>query len=90
MKIPFLITYDLKKTGKDYESVTKEIKKIGVWWHCLGSVWIIISNLDCSQLRNKISRYMDKNDELLVVELAGSWATSNLSKNCNDWLKNNL
>lgn len=91
MKKSFLITYDLHSPGQDYETLIEGIKKLGTtWWHCLDSVWIIKSTLTCSVIRDRLGKYIDKNDELLVVELTGSWATSHLSKNCNDWLKNNL
>ncbi|WP_228236841.1 hypothetical protein [Allomuricauda sp. M10] len=86
----FLITYDLHAPIQNYQPLIDEIKKIGTWWHCLESVWIIKSNYTCAQLRDILLNYIDNDDELLVVGLTGHWASSNLSKNCSDWLKQNM
>lgn len=85
-----LITYDLRQPGRDYTSLFTEIQSLGNWWHCLESVWIVKTNLSSAQVRDRLARCLDSNDKLLVVKLAGDWATRGLDKDCNDWLQSNL
>tara|TARA_R110002049_G_scaffold7177_2_gene42609 strand:- start:1335 stop:1604 length:270 start_codon:yes stop_codon:yes gene_type:complete len=85
-----LISYDLSKPGRNYEDLYDSIKNIGTWWHCLESVWIVETNLSCGEIRDQLSAYLDGNDKLAVLTLQGGWATSGLSQECNDWLRNHL
>lgn len=85
-----LIGYDLNKLGQDYDTLIEKIKSIGAWWHCLDSTWIVKSNYSCEQIRDFLKQFIDTNDELLVVKLAGVGAWNGFSKECSDWLRNNL
>lgn len=67
----YLISYDLNKSGKNYETLIAEIKKFGTWWHHLDSTWIVKSDLTAVQIRDKLSPLIDSDDELLVVHLSG-------------------
>lgn len=40
----YLITYDLMAPGKDYNKLFDAIKKLGSWFHCLDSTWIVDKN----------------------------------------------
>lgn len=86
----YLIGYDLNKSGQDYQTLIVEIKKVGTWWHCLDSTWIVKSDLTAAQIRDKLKSYIDTNDELLVVRLSGEGAWTGFSKECSDWLLKNL
>lgn len=86
----YLIGYDLNKSGQDYDSLIEQIKTLGSWWHCLDSTWIVKSNLSATDIRDKLSAYIDSNDELLVAKLSGEAAWTGFSKECADWLKENL
>lgn len=86
----YLIGYDLNKTGQDYQTLISEIKKLGNWWHCLDSTWIIKSDLTPTQIVNKLKSYIDSNDELLVVNVTRDAAWIGFNKNCSEWLQNNL
>lgn len=85
-----LISYDLGKPAREYEKLYEAIKSLGNWWHCLESVWIVKTNKSAAQVRNALTPHIDANDKLAVLTLEGGWATMNLSKECNDWLRNNL
>jgi hypothetical protein len=63
----YLIGYDLMKQGQDYDVLIEEIKKIGNWWHCLDSTWIIKTNLDSEQIRNRLIPKIDNNDTYTYV-----------------------
>lgn len=86
----YIIGYDLNKPGQDYTSLFESIKKIGTWWHCLDSTWIVISTLTSSQIRDRLVKHIDANDKLLVAKLAGEAAWHGLDEQCSKWLKDNL
>ncbi|WP_321307678.1 CRISPR-associated protein Cas2 [Marinifilum fragile] len=86
----YLIGYDLNKAGQDYESLIDQIKKIGTWWHCLDSTWIVKSNLTAVEIRDALKEYIDDNDELLVIKLSREAAWTGFSDECSNWLKDNL
>ncbi|WP_069997771.1 hypothetical protein [Cellulosilyticum sp. I15G10I2] len=76
MKV-FLISYDLNKSGQDYNSLYEAIKACSysdTWWHYLDSTWIIKSNLSVSQVSDKLKSVMDDNDSLLVIEVINNYA----------------
>lgn len=81
-----LIGYDLSKSGQEYESLFAEIKKLGAWWHHLDSTWIVVTELSPSQIRDRLGRHIDQNDELAVFGLDGIWATKGIKKKGNSWL----
>ncbi|BAN33970.1 hypothetical protein SCD_n00121 [Sulfuricella denitrificans skB26] len=86
----YLITYDLNRPGQNYNDLFEAIKKIGIWWHCLDSTWIVKSNLTAAQVRDSLTPAIDNNDSLLVVVLSGVGAWTGLDDDCSSWLKNNL
>lgn len=86
----YFIGYDLNKTGQDYKELIEQIKKLGAWWHCLDSTWIIKTDMTAVQIRDILKPKIDSNDELLVVKLSGEAAWTGFDENCSSWLRNNL
>jgi len=86
----YLITYDLLKPGQNYDELYEAIKKLGNWWHCLQSVWIIKTDSTAIQIRDALQSYCDSNDKLLVVRLSGEGAWTGFDSTCSSWLKTNL
>lgn len=86
----YLIGYDLNSPGQDYQTLFDKIKECGTWWHHLDSTWIVKSNRSAVQLRDGLMPFVDKNDELLVVRLAGEGAWTGFNQAGSDWLKENL
>jgi hypothetical protein len=86
----YLIGYDLNRPGQYYTDLIEAIKKIGNWWHCLDSTWIVKTNSTAVQIRDYLTRYLDTNDELLVVCLSGDAAWRGFDNQCSSWLKENL
>lgn len=72
-----LISYDLNRPGQDYTALHDEIKKAETWWHHLDSTWIIQTSHGPEEWQRRLSRYMDENDSLLVIEVC---------RNYNGWL----
>jgi len=87
-----LIGYDLNKAGQNYDDLIKTIKEIaGTWLHNLDSTWLITSNLSCSEVRAKLGKHIDANDELMVLDVThDDWATRGFSAVANKWLEDNV
>jgi hypothetical protein len=83
-----LVGYDLHRPGQDYEELTKFLKGQSTWWHALDSTWIVVTSQSASELLAEIKRFIDANDEVLVMDVKGDWWTSlNLPKEATDWLQ---
>lgn len=88
---PQLISYDLGYPGRDYSALHKAIEALGSpHWHCLESVWIVMTPLTSIQVRERLERCLDQSDTLCVFQLEGQWASVNLSEECSGWLERNL
>lgn len=87
---PLLVTYDLRQPGRNYNDLYEAIKKLGGWWHCLESIWIIKTEKSTAQVRDYLKNYIDVNDGLIVLGLNGNWASYGISNECSNWLKDNL
>ena len=87
----YLISYDLNSPGKNYAQLYAAIQKLGSWWHCLDSPWIVAHPGPASDIRDKLAPYLDRNDALIVVRCSreAAW-TKGFDSNCLDWLKKNL
>lgn len=85
-----LISYALKKRGRNYDDLFEAITKLGKWWNCLDSVWMVNTSLTCSQIQEQLHRFVDEEDELVVLGLNGNWATCGFPDECRDWLRDNL
>lgn len=68
-----LISYDLKGASRDYSKLHNEIKKARAWWHYLESTWIISTNHDTEQWQRRLRRHIEKNDNLLVIEVCRNY-----------------
>lgn len=85
-----LIGYDLKAPGKDYEGLLAIIKVQGsAWWHHLDSTWLIRTEKTPAQIRDALREHLDRNDELLVVDVSGrSRAWHGFNERGASWLRN--
>ena len=78
-----LVTYDLRKPGRDYEPVFAYLRR---FTYCKGmeSVWLLDTTTSCSVIRDGLQSVVDANDRVFVVRLMRDWASFNY--NCGDWL----
>lgn len=44
----YAINYDLKRPSQNYEALYEAIKSCGVWWHHLGSTWLVDTSLNAN------------------------------------------
>lgn len=88
MKV-YSITYDLSAPNRNYDGLHEAIKKCGMWWHYLESTWLVKTTSTPSEIFNKLSSEIDKNDSLLIIEVRNNkngW----LPQKAWDWINNNV
>lgn len=86
-----MITYDLRKPGRDYSGLYKAIESIaGARWHCVESVWLVRTAKDNAAIREILTPHLDVNDKLLVGTIGPGWATTGFETECNQWLRDNV
>lgn len=85
----YLITYDLKKPGKDYESLHNTLKTSVSWWHYLDSTWIIKTEQSVDYWSEKIRDVIDGNDNFLIVEITKQKRQGWLPKKAWEWIRSN-
>lgn len=85
----YLISYDLLKseTSSDYEKLINSIKSCENWAKPLESLWLIKTTLDSVQIRDILTKDMDNDDKLLVIEVTNNWASFNLKKPVVEWMQ---
>ncbi|MEE9170264.1 MAG: hypothetical protein V3U73_10885 [bacterium] len=65
----FLVSYDLKKPGRDYSSLYALLKSAPQWWHFLESTWLLHTNESLDNWGEKIRNVMDQNDHFIIVDI---------------------
>lgn len=83
-----LITYDLNSPGQNYSRVITAIKSCGSWCRIASSTYEVKTFDTVTTVRDKVSRVMDTNDTLFVVEVtdrAAAWY--GLPTDVGSWLR---
>ncbi|GAA4168017.1 SinR family protein [Sphingobacterium ginsenosidimutans] len=65
----YVVSYDLNKSGQDYEGLYGELKKSPAYWHYLDSTWLIYTSESANELYDRIGGHIDRNDLALVIEV---------------------
>jgi len=74
----YWIGYDLDKPGQNYPDLIKRLEELRAV-RVLKSDWLLGHNsTNPEQLRNDLSRFLDKNDRIIVSELKNNAAWRNL------------
>lgn len=73
----YLVAYDLKQPHKNYEELYEEIRKYDSYWHYFNSLWLIYTIDTANTIYNKLHKYIDNTDYLLIFEL---------NKDCQGWI----
>ena len=85
----FIIMYDLRAPGRNYEQLYQAIKSYGTWGKLTESSWAIVSDQTVENIRNFLLNFIDSNDRLMVILSGKSAAWQNMMAD-NNWLKQNL
>lgn len=86
-----LIGYDLNAPGRDYNDLIEHLETYPQWWHYLDSTWLIKTSEAPSAVRDRIGKFLDANDELLVLDVTSAPAAwQGFEKRPSEWIKSNL
>lgn len=86
-----LVTYELDNYQNDYSKISEKIKSYDGWAKPFNRTWLIRTSKGASAVRDDLSRVIDGNGKILVVNITGSaWGSCNVSSNVNGWLHQNL
>lgn len=66
-----IITYDLCKSGTNYNGLYDYLKSFPEWARITESTWFVSSPKSCETIRDEIMRIVDSNDRIFVAELTG-------------------
>ena len=85
----YLISYDLRQPGRNYDQLYEQIKSYGTWAHINESLWAVVTTKSAVQIRDHLAKYLDSNDRLFVVKsgVEAAWRNAMCK---NEWLKENL
>lgn len=81
----YIVSYDLKNPGQDYQSLINAIKLFN-HIYIGGSCWAVKTNLTATQILHTLARYIDTTDNLIVCDFR-NWAGCNLTPEVIHWLK---
>ncbi|OYW51155.1 MAG: hypothetical protein B7Y36_18940 [Novosphingobium sp. 28-62-57] len=82
------VSYDLRSPGRNYEALYKALRSVP-FAHILESVWLIEAVGPASRIRDELSKTLDANDGLIVVEIPpnADWAVRSINAASAEWLK---
>lgn len=87
MKRAFMVTYDLKGPSANYSGLYEFLKSQKNWWHYLKSTWIIITEMDASELADEILKFTKEDDRFLITSLSKQTQTNGwLPKKAWNWI----
>jgi hypothetical protein len=85
----YLISYDLgiPETSQDYKELINSIQSLGHWAKPHYSIFLVKSNFSARIIRNRLSKFVDRNDSILVVDITNDdWASWNLTNEVVQWM----
>jgi hypothetical protein len=72
MKRVYNVSYDLKKAGKDYKGLHEELKKTSIWYHLLGSTWLLATSESATQIWERLKPHIDSDDNILIIQIVNN------------------
>jgi len=85
----YVVSYDLRKPGRDYKGLSEVLQSSPSWWHYLESTWLIVTSESAGELYNRLVSHLDEGDSILVIQ-AGSDRQGWLPKDAWTWIQQNL
>ncbi|MGE0251228.1 MAG: hypothetical protein AB7G80_01085 [Dongiaceae bacterium] len=86
----YLITFDLNRTGQNYDGLKRAIESYGLCRKIATTTFVVISNKSSAAIVDHLLSYIDNNDEIFVGRLAGEAGWYGLGDNTTAWLQENL
>ena len=76
------------RTKDVYENFSESVKALSdAWWHCDEPTWLIKSPLKPRQIRTRLARHLQIDDQLLVLSCKGDGAWKGFGNIPAMWLK---
>jgi|GEM_PF-2168810 len=85
----FLITYSLKKIGKDYSALKLILESFPKHLNYMPNGWLIATDENPVQIHQKIKPLLDDIDDLLIIEITANYYGWQ-SLDTWEWLGNNV
>ena len=82
-----MISYDLKGAKRNYSELIEAIKLEHKWWHYLESFWLVESSKSVEYWTNKLSKFLDEDDYLLVMKISVEDYNGFLPKKAHEWIE---
>jgi hypothetical protein len=74
MKNNILVTYDLNKSGQNYDALIEKIKTLGAWAKVQQSVWYLHTPYSANEVLDHLTKVTDFNDSIFVANMSNaSW-----------------
>lgn len=71
------------------DRVTKNINQLGEAWQPCDNVWLVHTELESSQVLNRLRNSLRSGDDVMVIAVGYRYAT-NLPEGAKDWLYKNM
>ena len=85
----YLISYDLRQPGRNYDALYAAIKAYKTWAHINESLWAVVTPASAVQIRDHLRQHVDANDRMFVIK-SGVEAAWRLAMCRDEWLKEHL
>lgn len=82
----YIITYDLKKVGQNYDALYKKIISLGQTCHALQNLWFLDTNYNVDIIRDTLRTIIDQNDYVFIAQLYRGSYSGYISTEAIDWL----
>lgn len=86
----YIITYDLKAPGRNYEPLYEAIRGYGTRCKLTESTWAVVTNQSATDVHNNLAKHVDSNDVLFVARVGAPGAWRCLSEATTAWLRKHL
>jgi hypothetical protein len=83
----YLVSYDLKIPGRNYEQLYNVLKSSPKWWHYLDSTWILRTSESMDIWVDRIRAVIDANDHFLIVNITRQPRNGWLPQSAWDWIR---
>jgi hypothetical protein len=86
----YIVSYDLRKPGRNYEKLYEGIQSYTTWAHINESLWAVVTaSHTATQVRDYLSQFIDSDDRIFVIK-SGVEAAWRQAMCKNEWLKEHL
>lgn len=87
----YLVTYVLGDYDKYYIPLSTRLKRFPRWAKLFQRTWLIKSRLSANTIRNILSRLIEEDGSLLVIQVTDAdWAAFDLKDSVVEWMKKNV